>query len=84
MKDSVVYQRILSDGIAQGRIEEAQRGIQAMQETLLRLGEDRYGPADEAIRRRVAEVRSFERLQELAVRVLHAANWDELFADPPT
>jgi predicted transposase YdaD len=83
MQDSSTYQYILNEGrqaglqegLALGRVEEAQR-------VLLRLGSRSWGPPDEGTEAAVRAVRDLERLERLLDQVMTANGWQELLATP--
>lgn len=72
MKDSATYQAVLAEGRAEGRREAAR-------ELLLRLGTKRFGPPGPRVRRSLASLTDFERIEQLTERLLDVASWDELF-----
>jgi predicted transposase YdaD len=71
MQESATYQAI----VRQGRAEGARH-------TVLLQGEAKFGPPDEATRAAINAMSDLERLDELAVRLMIAASWQELV--PPT
>jgi predicted transposase YdaD len=75
MRESSTYQAILAEGHAEGRVEgraeEAQR-------ILLRLGERRFGPPDEATRAVIRAIGDAEKLEGLCDRLPEATSWQEL------
>jgi len=60
------------EGRQEGRREGLREGLRAMQEMLLSLLEQRFGPLPEATRERVEAISSLERLTRLGRRVLTA------------
>jgi predicted transposase YdaD len=79
MKESVTYQAILEEGEAKGeakgRAEEARR-------ILLLLGRDQLGELSAKEQAAVDAVDDVNRLEELTVRLRHAASWQQLLAVP--
>lgn len=75
MKESSTYQRIVAEGLAKGRAEEARH-------FLLELGADRFGPADDQARAAIEAISDVERLEELGKGVRRAASWQELLGLP--
>lgn len=71
MKDSMTYQATLEDG----RIEEAQR-------FLLRLGNRKFGAANEASRAALTAIIDRERLERMGEALLTASTWEELLGTP--
>ena len=67
MKESVTYQAILEEGKA----EEARK-------ILLLLGGDRFGEPSAKVQAALNSLADVSRLEELTVRVKHAASWQEL------
>jgi predicted transposase YdaD len=76
MKESATYQLILSEGRAEGIAQ----GREALQETILRLGERRFGPADATVRKRLGAYATLDELQQVADRLLEVETWTELLA----
>ncbi len=75
MKESVTYQAILEEGLAEGKTAEARR-------LLLLVGRDQFGEPSANVRAAVDAVTDVKRLEELTVRVKHAASWPELLGLP--
>src|SRR5271157_5289117 len=75
MKESVTYQKILREGRAEGRAEEAKR-------ILKRLGSRRFGQPEPLIEAALDAIADLERLEQLSDRVLEVAGWEELLAQP--
>jgi hypothetical protein len=75
MKESVIYQAIVEKGRAEGRgkgrMEEARR-------ILLLLGGSRFGEPVSEVVAAVNALTDVQKLEELAVRLLQAASWQEL------
>ena len=71
MRESSTYQAILDEG----RIEEAQ-------ETLLRLGQYKFGSPRDAITASVKAITDRERLHRMTDQIFMASGWDELLATP--
>jgi hypothetical protein len=71
MHDSSAYELILEEG-----------AIEAEQRVLLRLGQKRLGPPDEATVASVKSIKNLDRLDRITDVVLSAASWQELLATP--
>jgi hypothetical protein len=71
MQDSDTYLAIREEG------EE-----KATRESILVVGEERFGQPDEAIRSRLANVTDLERLKRMHRRAVKAANWQEILDTP--
>jgi hypothetical protein len=80
MKDSVTYQAIVAEGVAEGvikgRAEEARRFLKAQ-------GKDKFGQPDEQTREAIDAIEDIERLEDLGRRLLRVESWQELLALPP-
>jgi predicted transposase YdaD len=74
MEDSTTYQGILRRGEAKGRVE-------ALQQTLLRQGRKRFGPASKAVQTTIQEIAEIRRLERLTERLLDVASWQDLLAE---
>ena len=75
MKESVTYQKILREGRAEGRAEEAKR-------ILKRLGSKRFGKPEPHIEAAIDAIADLDRLEQLSDRVLEVTGWEELLAQP--
>src|SRR5271157_140006 len=75
MKESVTYQKILREGRAEGRAEEAKR-------ILKRQGSKRFGKPDAHIEAAIDAITDLDRLEQLSDRVLEVTGWEELLAQP--
>jgi predicted transposase YdaD len=71
MRESVTYQAILEEGREEGRVEELHR-------TILRLGRERFGEADQTIRQNIEAITDIDALEELSLRLLKVSSWAEL------
>ncbi len=69
MKESVTYQAIVEEG-----------EIKRAKKVLLRLGNDRFGPADPTTQAAIESMEDADHLEELAVRVSKVNSWQELLA----
>jgi arginyl-tRNA synthetase len=47
-------------------------------EAILVVGEERFGPAEEAVRVQLANITDLERLKRMHRRAVKAANWQEI------
>jgi predicted transposase YdaD len=75
MKESVTYQKILREGRAEGRAEEAKR-------ILKRQGSRRFGKPDANIEAALDAIADLDTLEQLSDRVLEVTGWEELLARP--
>jgi hypothetical protein len=80
MKDSVTYQAIVAEGVAEGVIKGRAEGERKM---LLLLGKEHLGPPDEAARAALEAIDDVDRLEELGKNVFKVKTWQELLATPP-
>jgi hypothetical protein len=71
MRESDTYLAILDEGSER----------QAKRIVLLQ-GEERFGPPGDATKARLEAITDLERLDRIAVRLLHASNWQELLDTP--
>jgi hypothetical protein len=71
MHDSDTYLAILEEG------EE-----KATRRHILVVGEERFGPADEAVRSQLANITDLARLNRMHRRAVKAANWQEILKTP--
>jgi len=67
--------QLRKEGLEQGRGQGREQGVQ---ETLLRQRGVRFGPLSDDVKQRVEEIRSVERLQEIAEQVLVADSLEEM------
>jgi predicted transposase YdaD len=75
MKESVTYQAILEEGKAEGKAEQTRK-------ILLLLGRDQFGEPSASVQAAVDALADVTRLEELTVRLKHAASWQELLGLP--
>jgi predicted transposase YdaD len=71
MKESVTYQAILQEGEAKGEIEEAKK-------ILVLQGRNRFGEPPAQVLAAIAAVSDVKQLEDLSVRLLGAASWQDL------
>jgi hypothetical protein len=71
MEESVTYQKILRKGEAKGKAEEARR-------LLLLVGRDQWGGPSADVQAALQAVADVNQLEELNLRLRHAASWQEL------
>jgi predicted transposase YdaD len=71
MKESVTYQAILQEGEAKGEIEEAKK-------ILVLQGRNRFGEPPVQALAAIAAVSDVKKLEDLSVRLLGAASWQDL------
>lgn len=67
MKESTTYQAILEEG-----------EVIATRNHILRLGRQRFGPPDAAVRQELEAIQDLNRLNSLLDRFLSAAGWSDL------
>jgi predicted transposase YdaD len=83
MEESVTYQAIIAKGRDQGRAEGLHQGeLQQAQKTLLLLRQERFGAPDARVTAVVEAITDLRLLEQLSVRLLHAASWEELLELP--
>jgi hypothetical protein len=75
MKESVTYQAILREGKTEGETSEARK-------ILLLLGRDQLGEPSADVRAAIDALVDVNRLEELTVRLKHAATWHDLLGLP--
>jgi hypothetical protein len=75
MKESVTYQAILEEGMAEG---EAKGKAKEARKILLLLGRDQFGEPAANVQAALDALADVNRLEELTVRLKHAASWQEL------
>ena len=91
MKESVTYQAILEEGMAEGRAIGEARGVaigeakgkaegqaEEARKILLLLGRDQFGQPSATEQSVLEGLTDVSRLEELTVRLKHAASWQEL------
>jgi hypothetical protein len=66
------------EGLKLGKQEGRQEGVRSLQQVLLRLLDQRFGPLPEQVRRQVGAIASLRRLTRLAERVLTVGSLREL------
>jgi hypothetical protein len=71
MKESVTYQAILEEGEARGKAAQTRK-------ILLLLGRDQFGEPAANVQAALDALADVNRLEELTVRLKHAASWQEL------
>ena len=71
MKNSVTYQAILSEGKAEGEVKEARK-------ILLLLGREQLGEPSASQHSALDAIADTDQLNDLIVRLRHAASWQEL------
>jgi hypothetical protein len=77
MKESVTYQAILEEGAAIG---EARGKAEEARKILLLQGRARFGDPPPEVRAALDSMSDVRKLEELTVRLLQAASWQELLA----
>jgi predicted transposase YdaD len=83
MEESVTYQAIIAKGRDQGRAEGLHQGeLQQARKMLLLQGQERFGAPAARVRAAVEGLSDLQRLEQLSVRLLHAASWEELLELP--
>jgi predicted transposase YdaD len=81
MRQSSAYEHFVSEGRAIGRKEGH---LEEARETLLRLGQIRFGPPDQTIEDALESVTDLKLLKSLLDRVITATDWSELVASLST
>jgi hypothetical protein len=71
MKESTTYQWIVNEGRMEGRIE-------VLREMVLRLGQRRLGPPDDATKAVIQSATDVERLKRMTEQLLDLSTWQEL------
>lgn len=71
MEESDTYLMILDEG----RVMHAKK-------TIIIVGEDRLGPADDSVRMRVESIQDLERLNRMIRRAVKVATWQEILDTP--
>lgn len=71
MEESTTYQAILEEG-----------AVRELRKTLLRQGHKRFEATPAAVKTAIMAITDLERLEELSVRLLDAASWEELLDLP--
>ena len=83
MKESVTYQAILSEGEAKGLARgKAEGKAEEARHLLLLLGREQFGEPTADVQAAVDALADLNRLEELTVRLRHAATWHELLGLP--
>jgi predicted transposase YdaD len=81
MRESATYQKILAEGIGEGRVTGRMEGrVEGEQRLILRLGTLRFGEPSEAERTAINGITNLEQLETLASRLFSAESWAELLA----
>lgn len=75
MRDSDTYMAIIEEGREEGRAKQVKKD-------LLRLGQVRFGPADESTRARLTAIEDLDRLDRMIPRLLDASDWCVLLDTP--
>lgn len=75
MRESSTYQAILDEGREEGRHEGE---LHALRRTLLRMGEEKFGPVDPATSSQIEQITDLGLLDRLISGVLRASGWQEL------
>jgi hypothetical protein len=71
MQESDTYLMILDEGQQK-----------ATREGILVIGEDRFGPPEEAVRVQLANITDLQRLKRMLRRTAKAVNWQEVLETP--
>ena len=77
MEESVIYQKTIRKGEAMG---EAKGKLEEARRILLMMGRNRFGEPSPEVAARLDAVTDLNRLEELSVRLLQAASWQELLS----
>lgn len=54
----------------------------AARETILLVGEERFGPPEEAVKARLDSIMDLDRLKQMLRRAVKAASWQEILETP--
>jgi hypothetical protein len=71
MQESDTYRMILEEGQEKHARED-----------ILVVGEERFGPPEEAVPTQLAQIRDLERLERMLRRAVKAARWHEILETP--
>ncbi|MBY0525752.1 MAG: hypothetical protein K2R98_20270 [Gemmataceae bacterium] len=83
MQESVTYQAIVEEGEAKGIAKGKAEGKAEEAQRILRLlGRDQFGEPPAEVQVILGTLNDLHRLEELTLRVRHAANWHELLGLP--
>ncbi|MHC5537061.1 RpnC/YadD family protein [Singulisphaera rosea] len=81
LKDSSIYQMILEEGRAKGKLEGRREGeIAGATKVLLKVGSDRFGPPDQATSEAIHALDDLDHITHLIERLLLIRGWDELLS----
>ncbi len=80
MEESATYQAIIEKGVRKGRDLER---IASKRETLLMLGDERFGEPDAATLAAVESITDVGKVERLLKRLLHVDTWGELLGPGP-
>jgi predicted transposase YdaD len=85
LRESSFYQTILEEGREEGRQQGLQEGRQqgateGAIRSLMRVGQDRFGPCDPEIAAKINAITEPDRVIELTARALRVSSWEELFS----
>jgi predicted transposase YdaD len=75
MQESTTYQAILEEGRAQG---EARGAVHEARKLIFLQARERFGPPPVELGKAFLAINDLQRLEELGVRLLRAASWEEL------
>jgi predicted transposase YdaD len=79
MKESVTYQAIVAEGLAEGRMQGA---VEEAQKALLLAGRKPFGEPDEATTSAIRSIHDLPRLEQMLTRLFDANSWQELLNQP--
>ena len=69
------------EGRVEGRVEGREEGrVEELHRTILRLGRERFGEADQTTRQDIEAITDIEALEELSLRLLKVSSWAELLS----
>lgn len=71
MEESDTYLMILDQGQEK-----------AIRESIVMVGEERFGSCDESVRAQLANISDLDRLRRMVRRAVKAANWQEILDTP--
>jgi predicted transposase YdaD len=79
MKESVTYQAIVAEGLAEGR---ALGAVEEAQKALLLAGRKPFGEPDEATSAAIHSIHDLPRLEQMIARLFEVRSWQELLGQP--
>jgi predicted transposase YdaD len=83
MKESVIYQAIVEEGLEEGLTRGLVKGrvegrVEEARELLIKIGAKRFGPLPHALEVMIESISDRTLLETLAIRTLDASSWQDL------